>query len=69
MVLTSRPTHPFRSLHGHEVVKSTDYVEDLATGKRERVVEGYYSFLKGYKASEARELPGVMDVVRQNFET
>lgn len=64
MILTQRPTHPYRSLQSHEVIRNGDLVEDTTTGKRERVAGGYYNFLKGYKASEARELPGVFDVVR-----
>lgn len=64
MILVQRPAHPYRSLQSHEVIRNGDIVEDLKTGKQERVSGGYYSFLKGHKASEARELPGVNDVVR-----
>jgi hypothetical protein len=65
--LTKKPTHPYRSLRSHEVVKHGDIVEDLRTGKQERVASGWYSFLAGQKASEARELPWVNDVVRHNL--
>lgn len=62
--MMKRPTYPYRSLKDHEVVRRGDIVEDITTGKQERVAEGYYNFLTGHRASEARELPGVFDVRR-----
>ncbi len=59
--------YKFRSLESHEVIRNGDIVEDLKTGKKERIVSGYYNFLVGQKASEARELPWVYDVVRSNL--
>lgn len=64
MVLTKRSVHPYRSLQGHEVIRRGDIIEDINTGKQERVAGSYYNFLAGHKASEARELPGVFDVRR-----
>ncbi len=61
---TTRPTYPYRSLRDHEVVKRGDIVEDFISGRQERVATGYYDFIAGHKASEARELPGVNDVLR-----
>lgn len=63
-VLTTRPAHPYRSLHGHEVIKKGDIVECLFTGRYQVVGESHFNYLENQKASEARERPGVFDVVR-----
>lgn len=67
MVLTQRPVHPYRSLQGHEVIRKGDLVEDVRSGRREHIGKGFYGFLSGCKANEARELPGVYDVVRHVY--
>lgn len=65
MLLTQAPLHPYRSLKNHEIVHTTDVVEDILSGRLEPVKGTYYDFLVGQKASEARKLPGVFDVVRE----
>lgn len=65
MILTQRPAQPYRSLQEHEVVQSGDFVEDITSGRKEPIKKGmFYDFMIGSKASEAREYPGVYDVVR-----
>ena len=40
-----------------------DYIEDLASGRREQVFLSPWNFLIGQKVSEAKQLPEVFDVV------
>lgn len=66
MFLTSRkfeaPT--FRTLLPNERIKAGDVIESLGSG-RLTVGNGYYGFLRGQRADQARELPDVFDVVRR----
>lgn len=54
----------YASLKDTEVVTDGDLVEDLDTGKREPVNNGFYKFLVGHTAKQAKSLPNIYDVVR-----
>lgn len=64
----SRNTYPvsFHALGKDEKITSNDFVEDLATGRRESVSKGYWAFLRGQRVEQALQLPEVFDVVRAN---
>lgn len=48
-----------------EKISPDDFVEDLATGRRERVSKSFYAFLRGQRVSQALKLPSVYQVVRK----
>ena len=54
----------FRPLLKDEKIQENDLVEDVHTGRRERVDSGYYVFLIGERVRGALELPGVYQIVR-----
>jgi hypothetical protein len=54
------------SLAKDEKIASDDFIEDLATGRRESVSKGYWTFLRGERVEQALQLPEVFDVVRAN---
>jgi hypothetical protein len=58
----------FRSLKDDEKILPGDIIEDLSTGKRTKVnLHTFYGFLRGQKPSQARQLPDINDVLRQQF--
>jgi hypothetical protein len=56
----------WQSLQNSDTIRSNDFVEDLASGKREIVGQSqFYQFLTGQRAGQARYLPEVFDIVRR----
>lgn len=55
----------WQSLRDDDLIHPNDFVEDLPSGKRLIVSRSpFYKFLIGHRASQARHLPDVNDVVR-----
>lgn len=54
----------FVSLKEDALVSEGDIVEDLSCGREVVSKKSYYSFLLGHRASEARKLNNVYDIVR-----
>lgn len=66
MYLKKRSTKTeLKSLQNNDKIQFGDVVEDLQAGERVKVTRSsFYRFLRGQKASQARELPQVYDVLR-----
>jgi hypothetical protein len=56
----------FVSVPDDEPIQYGDLVEDLGTGTREQVETGrFYNFLIGMKASQAKNMPTIYDILRR----
>lgn len=54
-----------RRLHGYEVIRLGDVIEDVVSGERESVRRGlFYEAVSGYTVQAAMELPNVVGVLR-----